>query len=97
MLELVQCQVRKTTKKPTYSPTNAVARKTSGKGIKENTLQCYIDCTNITASSPVARALRSFPSSLSRASSLSRLGKAYGGGSQNYIKGKEYGSEYLNS
>ena len=31
----------------TYSPTNAVARKTSGKGIKENTLQCYINYSKI--------------------------------------------------
>ena len=27
----------------TYSRTNAVARKTPGKGIKENTLPCYIE------------------------------------------------------
>ena len=30
-----------------YSPINAVASKTPWKGIKENTLQCYIDCTKI--------------------------------------------------
>ena len=30
-----------------YSPTNAVACKTPGKGIKENTLQCYIDYSKI--------------------------------------------------
>ena len=31
----------------TYSPTNAVAHKTPGKGVKENTLQCYKNYSKI--------------------------------------------------
>ena len=60
-LERVPCQIRKTTRNHPgevakkgaevrcgmYSPTNAVARKTPWKGIKENTLQCYIEYSKI--------------------------------------------------